>query len=249
MPEQVEVWSCGGGVQSVAIGVLIGEGRLPVPDISAIVDTGREVQSTWNYLRDHLNPYLMATRGIWVTTVPATFKRVDLFTKDGEMIMPAYTATGRLGAFCSGEWKRDAMERYLRSQGVKTARQWLGFSTEESRRAKGKAHRPWLQPRYPLIELGIDRTECLALIARAGLPRPLKSRCWMCPHQDAQEWAEIKANPDEWAKAVALDEQIRESDQAGDVFLHSSRQPLSMVNLSSTHDTPVKHCDDSGCYT
>jgi hypothetical protein len=34
-------WSYGGGVQSVAIGVLIREGVLPKPDLAAIVDNGR----------------------------------------------------------------------------------------------------------------------------------------------------------------------------------------------------------------
>jgi hypothetical protein len=100
-------WSCGGGIQSVAIGVLVGEGVLPVPDLAAIVDTGREVQSTWDYLDNYLNPHLRAKRGFEVEIVPHTFARVDLFDKSGLTLIPAYTAEGRLSAFCSGEWKRD----------------------------------------------------------------------------------------------------------------------------------------------
>src|SRR5581483_1975193 len=120
-------WSCGGGIQSVAIGVLIAEGALPVPDLAGIMDTRREVGSTWRYLHGVLNPYLRAKRGFQVEVIPHTFARVDLYDKDGLTLMPAYTAEGRLSAFCSGEWKRDAMERWLRSKGVKTCTQWLGF--------------------------------------------------------------------------------------------------------------------------
>lgn len=52
------VWSYGGGVQSAAIGVLIREGVLPVPDLAVIADTGRERRSTWEYLRRFMQPYL-----------------------------------------------------------------------------------------------------------------------------------------------------------------------------------------------
>jgi hypothetical protein len=37
------VWSCGGGTQSAAIAALIVSGQMPVPDLSVIVDTEREI--------------------------------------------------------------------------------------------------------------------------------------------------------------------------------------------------------------
>ena len=58
-------WSCGGGIQSVAIGVLFKEGVLPKPDFAGIADTGRECQSTWDYLDGVLNPYLRDTGVQW----------------------------------------------------------------------------------------------------------------------------------------------------------------------------------------
>ncbi len=245
-------WSCGGGLQSTAIGVLIAEGRLPVPDLAVIVDTAREVSSTWDYLRDTLNPYLKAKRGFEVTIIPPTFKRVDLFAPDGTTITPAYTDAGRISAFCSGEWKRDAIERYLRSIGVKDCVQWLGFSTDERKRATGKAHRPWLRPAYPLIDLGISRWGCEEIVRKAGLPLPKKSRCWMCPHQNAEEWAEVLANPTEWAQAVAVDDAIRAMDprDAG-LYLHSSRVPLTLADLTVPEaDEPLyRNCQEAGCFT
>lgn len=51
-------WSCGGGLQSAAIGVLVGEGVLPVPDLAGIADTGRERRTTWEYHRDVMQPLL-----------------------------------------------------------------------------------------------------------------------------------------------------------------------------------------------
>lgn len=88
------VWSYGGGVQSVAIGVLITEGVLPVPDLAVIADTGREVRSTWDYLRDVMQPRLDLV-GLTIQVAPHTLSSRDLFGADGLTLMPAFTAEGR----------------------------------------------------------------------------------------------------------------------------------------------------------
>lgn len=40
---------------------------------------------------------------------------------------------------------------------------------------------------YVLQEWGIDRAQCLELIASAGLPIPMKSACWFCPASKKSE--------------------------------------------------------------
>lgn len=243
-------WSCGGGVQSVAIGVLIADGKLPVPDLAAIVNTGYERRTTWRYLCEVLNPYLRAKRGFGVSVVPVTFKRVDLYDKDGKTLMPVFTGTGRLGAFCSGEWKRDAMERWLRTKGVKTCEQWLGFSVDEKRRATGKAHRQWCQPRYPLIELGMSWQDCVNTIEAAGLELPNKSRCYCCPHQDDAEWRDTMADELDGPLAVEMDEEIRDKDDAQDLYLYRGRIPLVQAEFKGVGKREqIQHCQDGGCYT
>lgn len=242
-------WSCGGGIQSVAIGVLIREGVLPKPNLSGIADTGREVQSTWDYLDGVLNPYLAAA-GVTVERIPHSLASADLYSKKGELLIPAYDAAeGRLSTFCSGWWKRDVFERWLRSRDVAECDCWIGYSLDELYRVKND-HRHWCRYRHPLIDLRLTRGACVSLIEKAGLPIPHKSRCWGCPHQNAEEWAEVKANPDEWAKAVELDRQIREADERGGLFLHSSRRPLELADLSVDESMPLfRRCQDGGCWT
>lgn len=243
------VWSCGGGLQSAAIGVLIVEGVIPAPSFSGIADTSREVKSTWDYLHRILNPYL-AQAGVTVEVVPHTLARVDLFDKGGLTLMPAWTAEGRLSSFCSGEWKRDVMERWLRSKGVNNCEQYIGFSVDEMHRATGKAHRPWCRPVYPLIDKMLTRGGCRRIVEAAGLPVPHKSRCWMCPHQNAEEWAEIRQDEEQWQAAIMVDEAIRENDEQHALFLHSSRVPLRMANLTVDESMPLfRACQDSGCFT
>jgi 3'-phosphoadenosine 5'-phosphosulfate sulfotransferase (PAPS reductase)/FAD synthetase len=242
-------WSYGGGVQSVAIAVLVRNGALPVPDLAVIADTGRERQTTWDYLHDVLQPYLNPA-GLKIQVAPHTLARVDMYAANGLTLMPAYTAQGRLPAFCSGEWKRDVCERWLRQKGVKACDMWIGYSLDEQRRAKGD-HRPWLHNVYPLLEKRVTRAMCVRLIESAGLRVPHKSRCWMCPHQTAEEWQEVRENPEEWAAAVALEKAVNENDpESGGLFLFNGRVPLEMADFSVPDAFPLfPACEGASCWT
>lgn len=242
-------WSYGGGVQSVAIAVLIKEGVLPKPDLAVIADTGRERRTTWEYLDGVVRPFL-AGAGVEIQTAPHTLARKDLYDDSGLTLMPAYTAEGRLAAFCSGEWKRDVIERWLRLQGVKECVSWIGYSIDEMRRVPKKNHRGWCKLEFPLIDRMINRAMCYRLIEAAGLPVPRKSRCYQCPHQDAEEWAEVLADPIDGPKAVACDEDVRANDPQGKgLYLHYSRVPLRTVGAGDGVATPLQPCDGGSCWT
>jgi hypothetical protein len=236
-------------VQSAAIGVLIREGALPIPDLAVIADTGRERRTTWDYLHQVMQPYLWQV-GLSIQIAEHGLSRGDLYAKDGTTLIPAFTAEGRLATFCSGVWKRDVVERWLRQQGVEHCDLWIGFSMDELARAK-KDHRPWCRIAYPLIEKWINRAMCIALIEKAGLPVPQKSRCWMCPHQNREEWAEVREDPQEWQQAIALDEEIRRRDPRGEgLYLHASRKPLDLVgDDGDLLLPPTKACDSGFCWT
>lgn len=262
------VFSYGGGVQSAAIGVLIHEGVLPVPDLAGIADTGREVASTWDYLHGVMQPYLDRV-GLKIEVVPHSLAGADLFNpKTGLTLMPAYTRSeasfdglfgadadvqeGRLPSYCSGTWKRDVMERWYRLKGVKTVEQWIGYSLDEAKRV-GTDHRPWCKNRFPLIEKRLTRAMCVRLIQAAGLPVPRKSRCWMCPHQTPEEWLEVKARSEEWKLAVALEQQINTNDpqQTGELYLYSGRVPLPLASFEGDAGLapPARPCETGHCWT
>lgn len=59
------VWSYGGGTQSIAIAVLIAQGRLPKPERIVMSDTGREATETWEWLETYVGP-LLAEHGLTV---------------------------------------------------------------------------------------------------------------------------------------------------------------------------------------
>lgn len=245
----VQVLSYGGGVQTVAMCVLVRSGRLPRPDHIVSADTGREIGSTWEYLDAHIRP-LLAEIGLSVDVAPHSLATVDLYGKNGDLLIPAFTATGKLPTFCSTEWKARVVERHLRNIGVASADQWIGFTTEERRRARPPATGPWRRI-YPLLALMLTRSDCEDIIADAGLPVPRKSSCFMCPHRSNAEWREVRDHhPEQWVEAVRLDDDIRAADEFGALYLHRSLLPLPLADLDGPEKTAAaeRQCGLGTCF-
>lgn len=244
---RTQVWSCGGGTQSAAIAALIVMGRLSPPDLAVMVDTEREKSATWTYANAVLIPEL-AHVGVRLEVVPKSeFATVDLYGLNGDLLLPAYTADGgKMGGFCSNEWKRRVVMRWLRSKGVESCRAWIGYSTDEKKRVKAPREK-WIQDWYPLIEMGLSRPECRGVVAQAYWPPPPRSACYICPHMGNAEWRDIRDNaPADFAKAIRVDEMIREEDS--NVFLHRSGRPLATADLEAADPQAVLGCDGGDCF-
>lgn len=245
--ERTQVWSCGGGTQSAAIAALIVDGRLPKPDLAMIVDTEREKAATWAYAHEVLIPRLAAV-GVALQIVPKSdYATVDLYGLNGDLLLPAYTADGgKMSGFCSNEWKRRVVQRWCRAQGVKACTVWIGFSTDERKRVKAPREQ-WFHERYPLIELGLSRAQSIHVVTSAGWPTPPRSACYMCPHMTNAEWRDLRDTaPGDFAKAVRVDEMIREED--GNAFVHRSGRPLALADLSTSDGQATLGCAAGDCF-
>ena len=253
-------WSYGGGTQSAAIAVLIAQGRLPKPERTVMADTSREATETWEYLDKHVSP-LLASVGLRVEIAPHSLAKCDLYSYKGELLIPAYTANGKLETFCSGEWKAEVVLRYLRSVGYgpkNPVRTWIGISLDEKRRAKPQ-NLKWQQLHWPLLfDFPLTRAECRHIVLEAGLPEPPKSSCWKCPHRRDPQWKRLKDfYPADFEAACRLDEQIRYEDilsGGSGLWLHESRKPLREVDFKvvlNVHPlfTATTGCDSGYCWT
>jgi hypothetical protein len=234
----------GGGTQTLAMCVLVTRGVLPKPDYVIAADTGREVISTWEYADTYARP-LLATVGLDLHIAGHELATVDLYGKNGDVLVPVFTSTGKLSTYCSGEWKARVVQRYARKvlniDGELV--NWIGFSFDERNRVKGDAGRA-----YPLLDLMLTKTDCQQIIIGAGLPLPRKSRCAICPHQNNDEWREVR-DSNQWPLAVAVDEELRANDERGGVWLHSSRQPQEAVDLNAaTRPEPARQCGLGMCF-
>ena len=244
-----EVWMYGGGVQSCAIAALITQGKVPPPDIAVIADTGREKQSTWDYLRNVVQPAINFQIEI---VKKDDFATVDIWRGDTSLL-PSFSNikgdTAKLPTYCSNEWKKRVIERWLRKiKGVKKFVKWIGFSLDEARRVI-RMRKSGDAVYFPLIEtVPINRHECVSLVEKMGWPTPPRSACWMCPNMNHGEWQDLKENsPSEFAAAVALEVEVRAKDPHA--FFHRSCKPLDQVDFEREPDLFSRPCDSGLCFT
>lgn len=238
------VLSYGGGVQSAAIAVLIVQGRLPTPDCVVMADTGIEASETWEYMDATVRPLLRRV-GLEVSIAPPSLATVGLFSKSGKPLIPAFTSDGgKLPNYCSVEWKRRVVQRWLRANGHTDVELWLGISRDEVERAKDSPVR-WMTHRYPLLmDVPMSRAECIALVTGHGLPQPPRSSCFGCPFRTNLEWKHLKERNDgDWEKAVALDESLPEG-----LYVHRSGTPLAKANLGEAQGE-LDFCESGYCWT
>ena len=229
--QRIQVWACGGGVQSTAIAALIALGKLPKPELSWIVDVGWEKTATWKYVDDVLIPELKKA-GITLNVLKTTDYKGNDVVVDGHATIPAYRQNGHKIKFdtrCSNAWKRQVAMKWLKENGVECCDTWLGISTDEIKRTR-RSTIWWNQNRYPLVELGFDRGKCQWIVGKIGWPTPPRTSCFFCPNQNDAGWMELRRNwPEDFARACEIEGQIQRVQP--DVYLHEFCQPLDTIKF------------------
>ena len=97
----------------------------------------------------------------------------------------------------------------------------------------------WQVNRWPLIERGMTRQDCLRWLERHGYPLPPKSACIGCPFHSNAYWRHMRDHdPEGWTDAVSVDAAIRTGFRGirGEGYLHRSAVPLDLADLSTAAD-------------
>ena len=183
--ELINIVSFGGGTNSAAMLVGLHQHGIPV-DLILFADTGAEQPHTYCFI-ETMNEWLAAHN-----------KRCSQKHK----IAPQ-------GKFCNNY----PPCREVWASGERVTR-FLGYDAGEIRRynhsktydAKDKKY----HNRYPLIEWGWSRTDCVRALEAAGLPQPGKSSCFFCPSMKREEIMLLKEqHPDLYARAIAIEDNAR----------------------------------------
>jgi hypothetical protein len=249
----MRVISLGAGVQSTTMALMATHGDIgPMPDCAIFADTGDEPQAVYDHL-DWLEkqipfPVIRARRkGKTLADHAIAIAATDV-TRTASP--PWYTKgpDGMLPRQCSTEFKVRVITATIRKMlGVEARRQvpadtvveqWIGISTDEMQRMKDSPNK-WQSNRWPLIEQRMSRYDCLRWMSAHGYPRPPKSSCVYCPYRSNDQWRDMRDNhPEDWAKAVAIDQAIRPGFHGmdGEAFVHRQRVPLDQVDLSTAAD-------------
>lgn len=210
--------SFGGGLNSTALlAAMHARGERPTWILFA--DTGGEHAHTYEHV-EHVRGWLARIGWPDITVVsnadPAGARHGHVSLEDEclrNKTLPSL-AYGFKG--CSVKWKRQPMERWLAAQPEAQAT-WgrgervtvcIGIDAGEAHRSAALVETPHAKFAYrrPLVEWGIDRDGCEALVRQAGLQVPHKSACWFCPANKKREVLTLhREHPDLFARAVAME--------------------------------------------
>ena len=270
----VKVISYGGGVQSTAMIVLAIQGRIPDVDAALFSNVGDDTEhpDTIHFVRNIMIPWA-AERGFSVQELtpirrgePTTIWNEMMRPDSKRDMIPVFGEQGNpLRRVCTVDFKVKTIHRWLKANGAtkeNPAYVQLGISTDEIQRANNKQTYPYEIKQFPLLDLGMNRTDCMQVIRDAGLPVPPKSSCFFCPFHSELTWSELRRDhPDLFDKAQQLEDHLQKrKEESGlrQVFL-TRKGALNRTRLSDTihaagdtlfgSEIGADGCDSGYCWT
>lgn len=121
--------------------------------------------------------------------------------------------TGIRGAApCSRQLKRELLDAWSPPNAVHV----LGYTAEEARRAERVEDANNKRFEFPLIDAGLTKADCLAMLHRADIEPPAmyalgynNANCIGCPHGGMGYWNKIRRDfPERFAEMVAIEAMI-----------------------------------------
>jgi hypothetical protein len=261
--------SYGGGVQSTAMIVLAIQGKIKA-DVALFSNVGEDSEhpATLDYVRNIAIPWA-ASHGFPVYEIipyrrgePTTIVQEIMRPGSGRDIIPVYGDTGKpMSRTCTSDFKVKNLGKYLKQLGASKnnpAHVLIGISVDEIERANRGKNEPYEIREYPLLDLGLFRDDCMAIIESAGLPVPPKSSCFFCPFHKKQVWSELRRDhPDLFQKAQDLEDymNVRNKERGRNpVYLTRSKKRLSDAigeaqnELDFGSDMGEFGCDEGVCF-
>ena len=245
----LRVISLGAGVQSTTLALMAAHGEIgPMPDCAIFADTGWEPAAVYDHLRwlrsDNMLPFpvhVVAAGDIRADAIAKVNSTGQRFASIPWFTLDRHGKRGMGRRQCTKEYKLRPIQREIvRLLGGKRpaggAEVWVGISMDEVVRMKPSRVR-YVVNRWPLIERRMSRRDCLTWLSAKGYPQPPRSSCIGCPFHSDAEWRALRARPDEWADAVAIDEAIRHQPGLRAMqYMHASCVPLADVDLSTPEE-------------
>lgn len=250
---KLRVLSLGAGVQSTTLALMAAHGAVgPMPDCAIFADTGWEPKAVYEHLAWLRSPNVLPFQVHIVSDGNIRDGLVRGAQGERWASIPAFTksASGTVGMIrrqCTKELKIVPIRRKVReligiagkrSPNHPVVEQWIGISFDEIVRMK-MSMEPWQVNRFPLVEMGMTRRDCLRWLELNGYPTPPKSSCIGCPYHSDSLWRQMREeDPDAFADAVAIDRMIRTGfrNLRGEVFLHRSCVPLDEADIDTLAD-------------
>lgn len=250
------VLNLGAGVQSSTLALMAVKGEIEKPDYAIFADTKWEPNQVYKWFK-WLRP-ILEDAGIKVEVVEnGDISKTPENMQSGERwaSLPYFIESNERKRSisrrqCTSEYKIVPIERFIKRSIFKLKkgqrvpfkeihlRQWFGISLDEITRMKVFQEK-WRTAVYPLIDMRMKRSDCVAWCQRNGFPIPPRSACIGCPFHSDEEWRNLRDNhPEEFESACKFDEKLRivtKGKLRGQPYLHRSCIPL--------RDAPIDYYD------
>lgn len=173
------------------------------------IETGQEHPDSMRFLRDCEN---------WFSH-PIEVYRNEKYSSVFDVIEKTHYINGAAGARCTLELKKKVRYRIEDDMKIWKA-QVLGFDENERNRAlRFSEQYPKALAVFPLIEHGLSKQDCMALVSKAGIKLPkmyrlgfLNNNCIGCVKGGRGYWARIREIfPDYFSKMAKLEKLIGHS--------------------------------------
>ena len=196
--EPIHILSFGGGVNTVALMVMLVRDRAPLDGV-VFADTGGETPATYESVA--MSRQYLAEHGIPFTVVESRPSGTDLYgTALRRRVIPSVQ-----WRWCTRDYKVNPIQRYYRQLG-RHVNQYMGIAFDEVHRMRD-SRETYITNLYPLIDGRLKRQDCVALIEESGLPVPEKSGCYFCPFNSSGRWRQLLERcPELFDKAIQLEE-------------------------------------------
>lgn len=236
-------------MQSTTLALMAAHGEIESPDCAIFADTQWEPAAVYAHL-DWLETVLpFPVRRVTAGSIRENIRTRRNASGGRYVVIPWHQvrpdgqdAVGR--RHCTSEYKLTPIMHEIRTLLGKPGHAYIppgsvdvliGISRDEAHRMKPDRRR-YMVNHFPLVDLGMRRSDCLRWLDRHGYPKPTKSACLGCPFHDNDYWRHLRdTSPDEWQDAIKADRELRQGDNRGMrniEYMHRDRVPLDQVDLS-----------------
>lgn len=234
----IRIISLGWGIQSWTLAAMAALGEIDPVEFVIHSDTTWEKEDTYKFAEKWTS--WLEDKGVKVITVVSNVARGVVKDEWSGTFIPAFTLSdtgsrGQLRRQCTGRWKIVPMRRYislyLKERGIKKnpgiIHQMLGITTDEWHRAKDSDVK-YIINKFPLLDMNMNRYNCVTWLRKNNLDVPVKSACTFCPYQSLDNWKQMKnTDGQDWEQAVWVDSKIRNERPPYPLFVHPARKILS----------------------
>ena len=262
----MNIVSYGGGTNSTAMLIGLWE-RGERPDYITFADTGSEQLYTYDHMKK-VNEWCDKVGFPQITVVkptqPMMVSDKSLFNESQRLGRLPSKAYGN--GSCSLKWKVEPQNKWNRNiakqHGIELSEitRLIGYDADEPQRYERAISLQDKQPcklRFPLIEWGWGREECVEAISRAGLPQPGKSSCFMCPSMKKHEILALRENyPFLFDLVIEMERRAMAGEGQADASRSGLGRTFSWAAFIKEYDSS-KECSlssagipeiDCGCY-